>query len=139
MGSLYNLSIDTELFGDIVITSGHNYVFVIKKYLDIVAENLKSIHGNSVKLKEVPLDVLRDYRRKYERYEIIVPSFRIDSVVSKLIHKNRSIVKDILSSDNVLVNYEICRKASYILNVGDVISIRKLSLDKISLTILLFL
>jgi len=125
MGSIYNMNIDEEVFGDIVICGGHYYVFVIKKYLQIVMDNFNMVGYKKVKLKEVSLDVLKDYRRNYDRLELIVSSYRIDNVISRIIHKNRDCVKGILSKDNVFVNYEVCRNMSYVLKEGDVFSIRK--------------
>ena len=124
MGSIYSLNIDDGMFGDIVITNGHYYVFIFRRYLDIFFNDLNSVGGNRVRIKEVPLDILSNYRRVYERIEMIVSSFRVDSIVSKIIHKNRVRVRDVLRKDNVFVNYEVCIKSDYILKIGDIFSVR---------------
>lgn len=124
MGSVYNLNIDEEMFGDIVITNNHYYVYVIKKYLPFLIHNFKNIGRYSIKIKEVSLDILKDYKRCYERIEIIVSSIRIDSVVSKIIHKNRNFIKEFFVQRNIYVNYESCLKPSYTLKEGDIFSIR---------------
>ena len=125
MGSIYNLNIEDEMFGDIVINKGHYYVFVIKKYLSIIMDHFKMVGYKSIRLKEVSLNTLNDYERCYERFELIVSSFRVDNVVSKIIHKNREYVRNVLSKDNVFVNYEMCRNMSYVLKDGDIFSIRR--------------
>ena len=80
--------------------------------------------GN-IKLKEVPLSILDDYHRTYQEIELIVSSLRIDTVVSRLIGSSRDNIKKKFYNDEVILNYEVCNKNSYLLNDGDIFSIRK--------------
>lgn len=125
MGSIYNLSVGEEMFGDIVITNNRYFVYVIKKYLPILLDFFKEVGGKSIKVREVSLDSLKNYKRCYEKIDIITSSLRIDGVVSKLTHKNRNSTKDFFLKDNIYVNYEICPKPNYILKEGDIFSIRR--------------
>ncbi len=125
MGSIYNLNIEEEIFGDIVINNNHYYVYVIDKYLNIVFDSFKEIGRKHVKIKKVPLSTLKEYKRSYERIEIITSSLRIDNIISRLTHTNRDSIKDFFTKNHVYINYEICHKSSYILKKEDTFSIRK--------------
>lgn len=125
LGSLFALNIDSSYFGDIVLYEEDYYVFVAEEMSLYIKENLKQIGKSKVTLEEVDLNTLENYERKYEEYEIIVSSLRIDNVISSIINTSRSKVVDKLKNKEVIVNYEIINKNSYALKEDDVFSIRK--------------
>ena len=59
-----------------------------------------------------------------EKFQIIVPSFRLDSVIAQCIHLSRTKTTEFISQGRVLINFEICQNNSKNLKVGDCISIR---------------
>ena len=71
------------------------------------------------------MDVLKDYERKYEENEMIVSSIRIDSIVSSIINSSRSKAIDKIKNKEVIVNYEIIIKNSYLLKENDIFSIKR--------------
>lgn len=125
MGSLYNQNIDSELFGDIIIYNNHYYIFVMEKICNIIIDTIKMIGNKKVKLKEVGITKIYNYKRKYEKKELIVPGTRIDSIISKLIGISRENIKNKFKNNEVLLNYEICNKVTKILKENDIFSIRK--------------
>ena len=88
-----------------------------------IKENLNYIGSNLVTLKETNL---KNYERKYLELELLVPSLRLDIVVSKICHVSRNQAKRIMINDNVLVNYNIQNNISYLLKDNDVFSIKKI-------------
>ena len=90
-----------------------------------VKDNLKLIGKSKVTLEEVSLDTLDDYERTYEEHEIIISSLRIDNVVSAIINSSRSKAMDKIKNKEVIVNYEVMNKNSYVLKENDIFSIRK--------------
>lgn len=125
LGSLFGLNIDGSCFGDIVLYEERYYVFVIFSMASYIINNLVMVGNKRVRLCEVPSHLLDGYVRSYEENEIIVSSLRIDSVVSSIINSSRSQVLDRLKNKEVLVNYEVLNKASYLLKCGDVFSVRR--------------
>ena len=83
------------------------------------------IGNKKIVLEEIDIDILKDYKRKYEEHTIIVSSLRIDNVISKIINTNRKIVLDKINNKEIILNYEVLTKSSYNLKENDVFSIRK--------------
>lgn len=125
MGSLYGINVDMDLIGDIVIYNKHYYIIVTNKVYNFILNEFNMVGNKNISLHEVSNLVLNDYVRKYELKELVVPSFRIDNVVSKLINVSRDNLKNKFSDGEVIVNYEICYRRSYILREGDIFSIRR--------------
>ena len=125
LGSLLSLNIDNGFLGDIIIDEENYYFYIISDMKDYVINNLNYIGSNSVKLKEIDIDYLTDYEKKYEEIELIVSSLRIDSIVSKIINSSRDKAIEKIKDKCVIVNYEVVSKNSYLLKEGDIFSIRR--------------
>lgn len=125
LGSLFALNIDSSYFGDIVLYNDYYYVFVSEDLALYIKDNLKMIGNKKVSLEEVDLSVLDNYERKYEEKEIIVSSLRIDNIISGIINTSRKVALDKIKNKEVIVNYDVMNKNSYILKESDIFSIRR--------------
>ena len=125
LGSLFALNIDSSYFGDIVLYNDYYYVFVSEDLALYIKDNLKMIGNKKVSLEEVDLSVLDNYERNYEEKEMIVSSLRIDNVVSGIINTSRKVALDKIKNKEVIVNYDVMNKNSYILKENDIFSIRR--------------
>lgn len=125
LGSLFALNIDTSFVGDIVLYNDDYYVYIENNLSTYIKDNLNIIGNKKVVLEEVSLDVLKDYERKYEENEMIVSSLRIDSIVSSIIKSSRSKALEKIKNKEVIVNYEVMSKNSYLLKENDIFSIRR--------------
>lgn len=125
MGSLFGLNIDSETFGDIIISNNHYYIMVIDSIANLLINNLSMIGNHHIKLKEVPLSTIETYTKAYEEIELIVSSIRIDNVISSLIGASRDAIKKKFLDNEIIINYEICHKINYVLKENDIFSIRK--------------
>ncbi len=125
LGSLFALNIDSSYFGDIVFYNDYYYVFVSDDLALYIKDNLKMVGNKKVSLEEVNLDVLDNYERKYEEKEMIISSLRIDNVVSGIINTSRKVALDKIKNKEVVVNYDVMNKNSYILKENDIFSIRR--------------
>ena len=125
LGSLFALNIDSSFVGDIVLYNGDYYVYIENNLSTYIKDNLNIIGNKKVVLEEVSLDVLKDYERKYEENEMIVSSLRIDSIVSSIIKSSRSKAIEKIKNKEVIVNYEVMSKNSYLLKENDIFSIRR--------------
>lgn len=125
MGSLFGLNITNEVIGDIVIDNGKYYFYAINKIGDFIKNNLLFVGNYSVQVKDVDIDTLENYQRKYEDKEIIVSSLRIDNVIAKIIGTNRDKVKEKIRDKQIFLNYDVVTNGSYVLKENDVFSIRK--------------
>lgn len=125
LGSLFGLNIDSELFGDIIIDNNHYYIMVMDSIYDLIIKDYNMVGNSYVKLRELPINTIENYRRKYEEIDLIVSSTRIDTVIAKLIGASRDLVKKKFQDNCVILNHEVCTKINYNLNVNDTFSIRK--------------
>lgn len=125
LGSLFSLNIDSSYFGDIVLYNDFFYVFVSEELALYIKYNLKMVGNKKISLEEVDLRVLDNYERKYEENEIIVSSLRIDNIISSIINTSRKVALDKIKNKEVIVNYEVMCKSSYILKENDIFSIRR--------------
>lgn len=124
LGSLFSLNIDSSYFGDIVLYNNNYYVYVLYNMKDYIKDNLKLIGKNRVTIEEVSLSILDNYKRAYEEFNIIVSSLRLDSIVSAIINSSRAKALEKLQNKEVIVNYDVVLKNSYILKENDIFSIR---------------
>lgn len=125
LGSLFALNIDSSYFGDIVLYNDYYYVFVSEDLALYIKDNLKMVGNKKVSLEEVDLSVLDNYERNYEEKEIIVSSLRIDNIISGIINTSRKVALDKMKNKEVVVNYDVMNKNSYILKENDIFSIRR--------------
>lgn len=125
LGSLFALNIDSSYFGDIVLYNDYYYVFVSEDLALYIKDNLKMIGNKKVSLEEVNLSVLDNYERKYEEKEMIISSLRVDNVVSGIINTSRKVALDKIKNKEVIVNYGVMNKNSYVLKENDIFSIRR--------------
>lgn len=132
LGSLFSLNIDSSLFGDIIIDNGNYYVFVLDFISNYIESNLSIIGNKYVFLERVDSNNLKNYSKKYEVFNIVVPSLRIDAVVSKIIGDSRSNVLERIKNKEVVLNYAILKNSSYVLKENDVFSVRRFGKYKFS-------
>ena len=132
MGALYSLNLDKNVFGDIIIDEDNYFFYVLDNMSFYVKNNLCMIGNSSITLEEVSLNVFDNYNRKYEVLSIVVPSLRIDAVISKIIGTSRKNMLEIIKNKEVILNYSILKNESVLLKPGDVFSIRKYGKYKFS-------
>ncbi len=124
LGAVHNLGINFNRFGDIIVLENEVYIFVDEEIADyIVMEFTKAGRVNldfqRVDLTEVGIE------KRYEDFEIVSSSFRIDSIVAKITNKSRSKVKEFLEQDFIKLNHVVLRNGEKTCTSEDIISIRK--------------
>ncbi len=125
LGSIMALNISSSYLGDIIIDNDLYYFYILSELKDFISNNFISVGKNRISLEEVNLDELVNYERNYEKNEIIVSSSRIDNVLSKIIGCNRETILKKIKDKEIILNYEVLTKASYVLKENDIFSIRK--------------
>ncbi len=125
LGSIFSLNITSELFGDIIITDNHYYIYVLERIAPYIKTNLLKIKNSKIELEEVPLSTLANYQREYEIINIICSSNRIDTVIARIIGTSRPNIIEKIKNKEVTLNYKVLIKNSYLLKENDVFSIRR--------------
>lgn len=127
LGTLYSLNISDEMFGDVVIWNNRYFIIILSSIDNYIKSNLTSIKNSKVDLIERDPYYLKDYKQEYEECIIIVPSIRVDVIVSKIINSSRSNALEKIKNGDIYLNYELLTKPTYMLKENDIFSIRKYS------------
>ena len=125
LGTLYSLNISDEMFGDVVIWNNRYFIIILSSIDNYIKSNLTSIKNSKVDLIEKDPYYLKDYKQEYEECIIIVPSIRVDAIVSKIINSSRSNALEKIKNGDIYLNYELLTKPTYMLKENDIFSIRK--------------
>lgn len=125
LGTLYSLNISDEMFGDVVIWNNRYFIIILSSIDNYIKSNLMSIRNSKVDLIEKDPYYLKDYKQEYEECIIIVPSIRVDVIVSKIINSSRSNALEKIKNGDIYLNYELLTKPTYMLKENDIFSIRK--------------
>ena len=125
LGTLYSLNISDEMFGDVVIWNNRYFIIILSSIDNYIKSNLMSIRNSKVDLIERDPYYLRNYKQEYEECIIIVPSIRVDVIVSKIINSSRNNALEKIKNGDIYLNYELLTKPTYMLKENDIFSIRK--------------
>ncbi|MFI3308012.1 MAG: YlmH/Sll1252 family protein [Mycoplasmatota bacterium] len=124
LGNLFNLGINKDTFGDIVVNN-FTYVLVHNNVLDIVKSSLSYIQDSFVEITEVDILEIENHKINFEYISLNVSSIRIDNVLAKLINTSRSKIDILINDKNVILNYKELTNKTYFLKENDVFSVRK--------------
>ena len=103
LGAVHNLGINFNRFGDIIVLENEVYIFVDEEIADYIAMEFTKAGRVNLDFQRVDLAEV-GIEKKYEDFEIVSSSFRIDSIVAKITNKSRSKVKEFLEQDRLLTN-----------------------------------
>ena len=124
LGAIHNLGINFNRFGDIIVLENEVYIFVDEEIADYISMEFTKAGRVNLNFERVDLSDVT-IEKKYEDFEIISSSFRIDSIVAKITNKSRSKVKEFLEQDFIKLNHVILRNGEKTCTTNDIISIRK--------------
>ena len=91
---------------------------------DYFRADVTKIAKASVSLKEIPLEQLIAGEKDSRQLDIIVSSMRMDKVLATVLKLSRSQAVQLIETDKVKLNNQIVDRASEMLQVGDLISVR---------------
>lgn len=124
LGAIHNLGINFNRFGDIIVLEDEVFIFVDEEIADFISMEFTKAGRVSLNFERVDLSDVT-IKKKYEDFEIISSSFRIDSIVAKITNKSRSKVKEFLEQDFIKLNHVVLRNGEKTCATEDIISIRK--------------
>ena len=124
LGAVHNLGINFNRFGDIIVLENEVYIFVDEEIADYIAMEFTKAGRVNLDFRRVNLAEV-GIEKKYEDFEIVSSSFRIDSIVAKITNKSRSKVKEFLEQDFIKLNHVVLRNGEKTCTSEDTISIRK--------------
>lgn len=148
LGSILGLGLVREKIGDIGFFDDKILVCILKEVEDYILDNLRQIHHYYVDVSQFSVEDLGSIEENLTERSLIVPSKRLDAVVSELYNISRSKTKALIEDKRAKLNYKVEIKSHTELQEEDLVSIRgfgrfkiksfdgKTRKDKLRLTIL---
>lgn len=125
LGGIVKLGLKREKVGDILVSNDGADIIVVEDFAEILKKELPSLtrfERSRISMEE--LSNIRKKEIKIEEVSIIVPSLRLDNIVSDLARTSRSKATQIISQERVFINGQNETKLSKQLKLNDVITIR---------------
>lgn len=123
LGGLMNLGIKREMLGDIIVCGNTAYLFCLEQIKDYIIQNLSKIKHTTVNVKqldELPQNVVSEPKE----VELIVPSLRLDAVISAVYKLSRKDSVNLINGDKVFINSKAIKNTSCRIKQEDIISVR---------------
>lgn len=125
LGAVIKVGIKREKVGDILVSIDGADMIVSKEiasYLDTSLRELTRFSKSDFEIRRI--EELNIAPVNTETINIIIPSMRMDSIVSEVIRTSRSKAIDIINSERVFINNELSTKNSKILKENDMVTVR---------------
>ena len=125
LGGIVKLSLKREKVGDILVGEDGADVITLNEFADVLKTQLPSLtrfENAQIMIEEI--QNVRKLELKIEEISIIVPSLRLDNIVSDLARTSRSKASEIIAQERVFINGQNETKNSKTVKLGDVITIR---------------
>lgn len=125
LGAIIKVGVKREKVGDILVSVDGADIIVkreIAEYLDTSLHELTRFSKSEFEICKI--EELNIAPPKTETINIIIPSMRMDSIVSEVVKTSRSKAIEIINSERVFINSELATKNSKILKADDMITIR---------------
>ena len=125
LGGIVKLSLKREKVGDIIVGEDGADVITLNEFADVLKTQLPSL--TRFENAQITIEEIQNVRKlelKIEEISIIVPSLRLDNIVSDLARTSRSKASEIIAQERVFINGQNETKNSKTVKLGDVITIR---------------
>lgn len=125
LGGIVKLGLKREKVGDILVTNEGADILVVEDFAEILKKELPSLtRFENSKVEIIELTDLRKKEIRIENVKIIVPSLRLDNIVSDLAKTSRSKAAQIIAQERVFINGQNETKLSKQIKLNDIITIR---------------
>ena len=125
LGGIMKIGIKREKIGDIITYDEGADIIVIPdiiRYLQYNLPELTRFSKSKIEIEEI--DNIKEKEEKFQDLEIIVPSMRLDSVVSELARTSRNKAVEIIRQERIYLNFIEEVSLSKEVKIGDILTIR---------------
>ena len=125
LGGIVKLGLKREKVGDILVSDDGADIVVVEDFAEILKQELPNL--TRFEKSEIIIEEIKNIRKKeikLEEIKIIVPSLRLDNIVSDLAKTSRNKAAQIINQERVFVNGQNETKLSKQIKLQDIITIR---------------
>lgn len=125
LGGIVKLGLNRQKVGDILVSNDGADIIVINDFAEILKKEiglLTRFEKSNIEIEEI--ESLRKKEIKVEEIKIIVPSLRLDNIVSDLAKTSRNKAVQIINQERVFINGQNETKQSKQIKINDIITIR---------------
>ncbi len=131
LGALMSLGIKRETIGDIVIDNGIAQIAVSETVQNLIASEIRKIGNTGVRFNERFPGLLTKLHN-FKEISGTVPSLRLDAIAGLALNLSRGKISSVIKGNGIEVNSVMKYDCSYILDEGDVFSVRGFGKYKLS-------
>ncbi len=125
LSGIMKLGVKREKAGDILVREDGSDIIVQTDISEYLLSNLHELtRFRKSKFITKSISELEIVSIRMEDFTILVPQLRLDTVVAEILHTSRTKANEVISSERILVNYEIKTKNSLSIVQGDLLTIR---------------
>lgn len=125
LGGIVKLGLKREKVGDIIVGEEGADIITLNDFAEVLKTQLSSLtRFENAKIEIEEIQNVRKLELKIEEITIIVPSLRLDNIVSDLARTSRSKASEIIAQERVFINGQNETKNSKQIKLGDIITIR---------------
>lgn len=125
LGGCIKIGIKREKIGDIITNKNGADIIVLKDVEKYILNGLKDLtRFNKSEFELVQIENLSIEEPKTQILKIIIPSMRIDSIISEIIRTSRAKALKIIKEERVFINHELVTKGSKEVKADDIITVR---------------
>ena len=133
MGSIYSIGLKDDMIGDIFVYNDQAYFFTFMQNVDYILNNLTSVGKSNIKIETLDIysDEVQNIKIKYKNITVMIPSNRIDAILSEVYLISRNKIKDKINNGDLYINSKEMFFAAYNVKEGDIVSFSKCGKFKI--------
>lgn len=124
LGAFMSLGIRREKLGDLVVQDGKIQIITASEICDYIRMNLTGVKRASVNFEEKPLDRMMESDESWTVKDSTVSSLRLDVLLKEIYGMSRKKASMHIEAGHVKVNFRVIEDPSFILEEGDLISLR---------------
>lgn len=123
LGAIMSLGLERSVIGDIIVADKIQFA-VSSTIQDVFIHSLTKIKNAPVTLKQIPHEEFIDSNVSTKTVTILSSSYRLDTVISNVLKEGRAKSKERVEKEKVKVNHSIVDEPSFIIEDGDIVSVR---------------
>lgn len=125
LGAVIKIGMRREKVGDILTSKDGADLIVLKKAEKYISNGLKELtRFSKAEFESKKIEDLNVEEPKTKVLNIIIPSMRIDSIVSEIIRTSRAKGSELIKEERVFINHELITKGAKEVKSGDIITVR---------------